>query len=101
MNPIKQLTLINIPQGDTTAINFNFGTQASSGAWNFLLEWNGTRWNGWATLPDGAVRQFGCIPGVINWTGFADFGLVWLSDLASFGQQDIFGASLVLIDWGP
>jgi hypothetical protein len=101
MNPIKNIFLVNIPQGDTDAVSFNFATNNQDGAWNFLLEWNGARWNGWATLPSGEVRQFGCIPGVINWTGFPDFGLVWLSSLAAFGQPDIFGASLVLIDWGP
>ena len=107
MNPIKSLYLVNMPQGDTTAVNFQFETQNADGSWSFLLAWslnpvdNAYQWNGWATLPSGEVRQFGCIPGVINWTGYPDFGLVWLSTLAKLGQLDIWNASLVLIDWGP
>jgi hypothetical protein len=101
MRPIKTICLVNIAQGDTSAVNFQFETKNQDGAWQLNLMWTGSQWIGWATLPSGEVRLFGCIPGVINWTGYTDFGLVWVSPLAAFGQPDIFNSALLLLDWGP
>jgi hypothetical protein len=102
MKVAKSISVVNLPAASVGAMAFSFETTTADGSWAFLFAWMNGRWNAWVTLPSGEVRQAGCVPRVVNWTGFLDFGMVILSDLASLGLGDLVsvGTSLVLIAWG-
>lgn len=101
MKQAKSLNLINLPAIDPGVVAFTFTTQTQDGAWTFVFKYVNGRWNAWVTLPSGEVRQAGCVPDVVNWSGFLDFGLVLISSSAALGLNDLTssGTSLVLIGW--
>ncbi len=98
---------INWPSLASGTISFSFSTNTPSGAFQFTFRYllnpvDGTSsWGGWATLPSGEVRQFGCRPDVADWTGFTDYGIVVDSTLPVLGQSDLVdNSTLWLIVWG-
>lgn len=97
----KTVELVNLPQIDPGTYAFTFNTSVTAGGLTFVFKWLNSSWNGWATLPSGEVREFGCVPYVINWTGFADFGVVVGNPKTSLGQDDLSGSSLYWITWEP
>jgi len=98
---ITQSFLINYPQTPDGTVSFNFSADCSLGNFQFSFKWLDGMGNGWATLPSGEVRQFGCVPGVYDWTEFPDYGIVLGSPLPVLGLTDLVGNStLYLIDWG-
>ena len=76
MQTISKREKIPFPSGDL-AENFQFDCAAEGGNFTFHFKWLNDRWNLWVTLPDGKIRQAGVLPGVISWSEFSDFGLVF------------------------
>lgn len=97
----KNVYLVNLPAIAPNLFGFSFRTKTADGNVGFVFQWANGVWNGTATMPDGSLRTFGVYPGVVNWTGFLDFGLLFLSSLTAIGQGDMASVSAVLIRWGP
>jgi hypothetical protein len=106
MKSVLARYLVNYPQIDPGTVSFAFSTNNALGTFSFVFKWlnpdgTGYRWNGWCTLPSGETRQFGCVPDVIDWTGFADYGIVIDSALPALGLSTLIGNStLYLLEWG-
>jgi len=99
MRVIKNIYVVNLPKISDDVVTFTFSTQTPYGVFNFVLRWFDEAWHVWATLPSGEVRSAGCVPNVINWTGFTDYGLYVYSSLVNLGQFDLPGTSMVLLAW--
>jgi hypothetical protein len=101
MKVAESMTLINLPSAAATDIAFEFTSSIGGGFWDFVFKWANGVWNGWATLPSGEVRPFGCVPNVIDWSGFVDYGVVILANKNELGKADLAatGTSLVVIGW--
>lgn len=102
MKKAATMYLVNLPVIDPAVIAFTFTTQNAEGNWTFVFKFGNGVWQGWATLPSGEVRPFGCVPNVFNWSGFLDFGIVLISGFtAPLAQGDLMssGNSLVLVRW--
>jgi hypothetical protein len=105
MRAVLKSYLISYPNVDPGTENFKFSADPPLGHFTFQFMWLNGVWNGWATLPSGEVRQFGCIPDVIDWTGFTDYGVVLdtsgSTGLTVLGLTDLIPhSSLYLIQWG-
>ena len=90
--------LIPWPSG-SIAKNFIFDAIAGSGNFKFHFKWLNDRWNVWVTLPSGEVRQAGVQPGVISWSEFSDYGLVFKTDMETIDYNSLFLTELCLITW--
>lgn len=101
MKRAKSFSLVNLPSIAAGTVGFTFTTTIAGGAWTFVFKYANGRWNGWATLPTGEVRPFGCVPSVVDWSGFLDYGIVIISSLAALGLLDLAssGTSLVVVGW--
>lgn len=100
MRPVSRITIVNLPAVDASIYRFDFNTTTPVGALGVEFVWS-DRWHAWATLPDGSVRQFGCVPNVISWTGFTDYGVVIISDLTVIGHGDLVAGhvTLLFLEW--
>lgn len=98
MRQIKFKELVNFP---TTEIydNFQFDCIAEGGNFTFHFKWLNDRWNLWVTLPDGSVREAGVEPGVISWTGYSDYGLVFNSEVKKIDRTSLLSTELYIITW--
>lgn len=99
MQDIKELYSVAFPQSTETPIDFKFSTVHPEGVFQFRFRFFQNRWNGWCTLPSGEIRAFGIEPNVISWTGFVDFGLVFITDLPEISRNNLFLTKLFLISW--
>lgn len=81
------------------AENFEFQCTAESGVFTFHFKWLNDRWNCWATLPDGTVRQGGTEPNVTSWTGYDDWGMVIESAAEQIGYSELFQTELYILTW--
>ena len=100
MKAVRQNFLINYPTGADGTVAFGFPSDTALGRFAFTFRWLNSAWNGWATLPSGEVRAFGCIPGCVDWTEFTDYGIVLDSGLAALGLTDLVpNSTLYLLEW--
>jgi hypothetical protein len=100
MNAVQAQYIVNYPQSAVGLQSFTFETTNSLGRFVFTFKWLNGQWNGWCQLPSGEVRQFGCVPDVIDWTGFTDYGIYVDSPLPVLGVNNLVGNStLYLVDW--
>lgn len=99
MQGIKDSYNIAFPQVETPPKDFSFSTVHPDGVFKFHFRFFNERWNGWATLPTGEIRAFGIEPNVISWTGFLDYGLVFLTELPEISENNLFLTQLFLISW--
>jgi hypothetical protein len=101
MKTAKSLTLINLPATASAETAFEFTTSIGGGFWDVVMKWANGVWNGWATLPSGEVRPFGCYPNVVDWSAFTDYGIVVLAQKDELAKADLTaaGTSLVVIGW--
>lgn len=100
MRGVKASYKVNLPSVASGTYSFSFTSDVPNvGRIGFTFRFLNNQWNGWAALPSGEVRQFGCIPDVIDWTAFSDYGIVLDSSLPSLGLNDMGSASMFLIVW--
>jgi hypothetical protein len=100
MNAIANVYLVNYPQINTGSESFSFESTNALGNFTFTFKWLNGQWNGWCTLPTSEVRQFGCVPDVVDWTGFSDYGIFIDSSLPILGVDNLVGNStLYVIAW--
>jgi hypothetical protein len=90
---------VNLPSVDAEVVSFSFEATIGGATFQFTFKWLNETWNGWATLPSGEVRQFGCIPNVLNWTGFPDYGVVLVSEKVAIGFGDLIGSTMYVVTW--
>jgi hypothetical protein len=92
---------ISIPIVDTDTVNFSFNTKVPEGTFYLQMKWNKFKnaWTGYATIPDGSIRQFGIWPNVTSWSSFLDYGVRIDTTLASIGLNDISNVKLMLLIW--
>lgn len=88
-----QVNIPNVPQG---VFNFSFTVNLPPGLFGFTFEWFNDVWNVWVTLPTGEIRQAGSYPNEINWTGFIDYYLSFVTTLKAIGQNDLPNAALMV-----
>jgi hypothetical protein len=101
MKSVYTSYIINWPQSITVSQSFSFTANTPLGNFTFVFKWLNNQWNAWATLPSGEVRQFGCVPDVVDWTEFPDYGIVIDSSLPSLNLSNLIGNSvLYLLQWG-
>ena len=98
MQTISKQELIPFPSAEVSD-NFKFDCTTEGGNFTFHFKWLNDRWNVWVTLPDGTIRQAGTEPGVISWSEFDDYGLVFITDQQTIDHNGIFNTELVLITW--
>lgn len=98
MQTIDTKELIEFPSGDL-ADNFEFSCATDNGYFTFHFKWLNDKWNLWVTLPDGEIRQAGVEPGVISWSEFSDYGLVFETLLETIDYNSLFLTELYLIKW--
>ena len=98
MQTVNTKELINFP-GGRIAENFTFGCSTTNGEFKFHFNWLNGRWNLWVTLPSGEVRQAGVYPGVISWSEFSDYGLVFEINMESIDYKTLFNTEMYLIKW--
>ena len=98
MQTPEKVELIPFPAGDISD-NFEFDCAAESGIFSFKFKWLNDRWNVWVTLPDGSVRQAGTVPGVISWSEFDDYGLIFVTEKQSIDYNGLFQTEMYLITW--
>ena len=100
MKAVNNNYQINYPTVADGTVAFTFSTDVALGRFSFTFQWLNSEWNGWATLPTGEVRPFGCVPGCVDWTEFTDFGVVLDSQLTALGLGDLVPSStLYLLEW--
>jgi hypothetical protein len=91
---------VNFPTVADGTVGFTFQSDMALGRFTFTFRWLNGAWNGWATLPSGEVRQFGCIPGCVDWTEFTDYGILLDSNLTVLGLGDLVPESVMyLLEW--
>ena len=101
MKSIRKMYGVNYPQVDPATKSFSFSTNNALGTFAFVFKWLNAQWNGWATLPSGEVRPFGCVPEVVGWTEFTDYGVVIDAGVPFLALASLLGKSrLYLIAWG-
>lgn len=98
MQTESQRELVPWPSGDL-AKNFTFDATAKAGNFQFHFKWLNDKWNLWVTLPSGEVREAGTYPGVISWSEFDDFGIVFETDLETVDYNSLFLTELYIITW--
>jgi len=98
MKEIDSMYKIPFP-AETPAENMKFACSLPFGTFTFQLKWFNGRWNCWVTLPDGEIRQAGVNPNIYCWTGFNDYGLLFVTALQEISQSQIFDGELYLIKW--
>ena len=79
--------------------NFKFSTVVSGVSLTFNFAWSGTVWRGWADMPDLSKRPFGINPNATNWTGFPDYGLLFVTPLSLIGLNDWTKVSMYVLVW--
>lgn len=97
----KQYT-ITMPNIDVTTIqNFNFNSKVGNALFNFQFTWDHINniWQGWTTMPDLSIREFGVIPNVLNWSRFNDFSLSLGFNGDSIGLTDLINIIINIILW--
>jgi hypothetical protein len=100
MKAIRNNYRVNYPTVADGTVAFEFSTDLALGRFTFTFKWLNAQWNGWATLPGGEVRPFGCIPGVVDWTEFTDYGVVLDSFMPVLGLGDLVpSSSMYLLQW--
>jgi hypothetical protein len=60
--------------------------------------WLGTRWYGYATMPDGSFREFGVYPNTVNWSKHGDYTLEFVTPNESIGFSDLINCTLTITD---
>ena len=101
MKTVVQSLIVNFPQIPPNTASFTFETSNALGTFQFTFKWLNGIWNGWATLPSGEIRPFGCIPDVISWVDFMDFGVFIDSPLPVIALNNLVGkTTLYLLQWG-
>lgn len=99
MNTPSAMYAVTLPSLTSGTKRFKFSSSINSKSHTFTLSWNGTNWQGWATMPDASVRPFGVFPGAVNWTGFPDVGLLFVYAGEAIGLNDLSRVSVYLLEW--
>lgn len=86
------------PESDAVE-NFTWAVDTGFGAFSFYFRWFNSRWNCWVTLPGGEVREAGVFPGIPNWQGFGDYGVLFAFPKDSIGYNDLFSTALYIFKW--
>lgn len=95
---IKSASKVNWPNSEPLE-NFSFSTSDESGIFEFKFKWLNDRWNCWVTLPDGTTRQAGVYPNAVSWSGFLDYGLVFLTDLKTITFDQLYMTEVYILKW--
>lgn len=95
---IKTASKVNWPNTEPRE-NFSFTVTDNAGNFEFKFKWFNDCWNCWCTLPDGTVRQAGVFPGVVNWSGALDFGLVFVTDLKKINFDQLYMTEVYILKW--
>lgn len=98
MQTIKTKELIPFP-GASESENFKFNCSTTYGNFLFHFKWLNGRWNLWVTTPEGEVRQAGVYPGVMSWSEFNDYGLIFQTNMDGIGFHSLFTTEMYLIKW--
>lgn len=98
MKAIQNASLVHWP-ADEVSENFEFDVIDTDGTFKFSFKWMNDRWNVWVTLPDNSVRQAGVYPGVISWTGFLDYGLMFRTSLSEINYNSLLLTELYILKW--
>ena len=95
---IDTVSTVKWPSGELSE-NFEFSAAHKDGLFKFTFRWFNDHWNGWCTLPSGEVRAFGVYPNVISWTGFLDYGIVFVTNLTEISKTSLYKTELNIIKW--
>lgn len=98
MKAIQNASLVHWP-ADEVSENFEFDVIDTDGTFKFSFKWMNDRWNVWVTLPDNSVRQAGVYSGVISWTGFLDYGLMFKTSLSEINYNSLLLTELYILKW--
>ena len=98
MRNITAYNLVEFPSSEITD-SFTFSTMHPDGLFKFTFRYFNDRWNGWCTLPSGETRVIGVEPNVVSWSGFVDYGIVFITELPVISKSSLFLTSLYILSW--
>ena len=98
MQTVNKTELVPFPSSEPQE-NFIFDCATDAGIFTFHFKWFNDRWNLWVTLPDGSVRQAGTEPGVVSWSEFEDYGLIFITEAERIKFNDLFQTEMYIITW--
>ena len=84
-----------VPPIDTYA--FEFSASAFGSIFKFVFKFFDSHWNVFVTLGGGEIREAGCFPDTLNWKGFTDYRLAFMSTLASIGINDLASVDMFVL----
>ena len=84
------------PTFDSDVERLVFTVDVDGVPFKFHLYWDDTKWRGYVAIPDVGVREIGIIPGVVNWSRYLDYSVVFYSEYESIDQSNI-GLSVIYI----
>jgi hypothetical protein len=86
----------SIPE-DVERLSFS-SNLAGGDPWVFTFLWLNEAWSAFITLPDETVREAGCVPGVLNWTGYSDYAIQFdYANADVIGLNDISSISITVV----
>ena len=98
MKKIKDLNQVQWPN-ENLYENFKFSVVHPDGVFTFLFRYFNNRWNCWCTLPSGEIRGVGVEPNVISWSGFLDYGVIFITDLEVIDRNSLPLTQLFIVSW--
>ena len=98
MKVVKKAEVLPFPEVEPVD-NFKYEVVTETGSVTVYFKWLENRWRCWVELPTGETRQAGVFPNVINWTGFTDYGLMFMTNLSTIDYNSLFLCQMVLIQW--
>jgi len=98
MKTIKSIYSVPFPDAELTDA-FYFSTVHPDGVFKFEFRYFNDRWNCFVTLPSGEIRAAGVEPNVLSWSGFIDYGVLFLTDLPVIEKSSLYLTSLYIITW--
>ena len=79
---------------------YQFSVDVTLAAENITLvfKWLNDVWNLFVTFSDGTVREAGVYPNAVNWKGFTDYRVVFISDYPSIARTAISDSKMYVLD---
>ena len=90
---------INLPKVPQNTYAFRFSTTFAGAGWAFKFIFMNNRWTCYASIPLLAVREASVYNNSLNWSGFPDYGCLFITSVPNMGVNDINSVTMYILDW--